>query len=137
PRAWEQEVIPVSGDKNANIDCHPTGENHGDILQTSGKNPGDFWNITTQPFTGYNPDLEHFAIFPVNLVLNPLKSSCPTNGVVLDPFCGRGTVGKVAKKLGLHYILFDAKPEYCDLARLYIAGQKYKLHREQSKLEAW
>ncbi|GAH54087.1 unnamed protein product, partial [marine sediment metagenome] len=56
-------------------------------------------------------------------------------GVVLDPFCGRGTVGKVAKQLGLHYILFDAKPEYCELARLYIAEQKYKLIKYQQKLE--
>lgn len=49
--------------------------------------------------------------------------------------CGRGTVGKVAKQLGLHYILFDIKPEYCELARLYIGGQKHKLHRDQSKLD--
>ena len=114
---------------------------HSDPLHTkeyhpAGHNPGDFWSLATQPFTGYNPDLEHFAVFPENLVLNPLKSSCPINGVVLDPFCGRGTVGKVAKNLGLHYILFDIKPEYCELARLYIAGQKYKLHRDQSKLGA-
>ncbi|GAI88531.1 unnamed protein product, partial [marine sediment metagenome] len=57
------------------------------------------------------------------------------SGVVLDPFCGRGTVGKVAKQLGLHYILFDAKPEYCELARLYIGGQKHKLIKYQQKLE--
>lgn len=171
--------------------------------------PGDFWEICTSPFTGYNPELEHFAVFSEDLVLKPLKASCPrwvckkcgkpreriskkiyesahqrgknythregTNsltsskackeggwnelpalriketetlgwadcgcnagfrpGVVLDPFCGRGTVGKVAKSLGLHYILFDAKPEYCELSRLYIAGQKYKLIKYQQKLE--
>lgn len=170
--------------------------------------PSDFWEICTQPFTGYNPDLEHFAVFPEELPVRPLKSSCPRwvckkcgkprkrvtekplygkghtktkakeetapnmkhlaerrqyyrsfgfesppvpktvgwsdcgcnagfeSGVVLDPFAGRGTVGKVAKKLGLHYILFDIKPEYCELARLYIGGQKYKLHKNQKKLGA-
>jgi len=67
-------------------------------------------------------------------VLKPLKASCPKDGVVLDPFCGRGTVGKVAKKLGLHYILFDAKPEYCELAKLYIYGQQRKVHKDDSKL---
>lgn len=341
PRAWEQEVIPVSGGKKVNIDCHPVGKNPGDIIQyngkfkdaskhyqsvserknyecqvlgvphdlatshPAGKNPGDiiefdekywwnfilgrahsnrfykkayelmknwmienncfdygifyewyrkefegkwasgtlkkgkatylsdekrlpfpkpetrflgdipsdFWDITTQPFTGYNPELEHFAVFPEELVLKPLLASCPKEickkcgkprtrliktdnpsksefsrdklvkaneiqktsnpqsikslhrnispdgktkgvyysgetvgwsdcgcgegfdaGVVLDPFAGRGTVGKVAKQLGLHYILFDIKPEYCELARLYIGGQKYKLHKDQSKL---
>jgi DNA modification methylase len=161
----------------------------------SGKNPGDVWIINTQPFTGYNDELEHFAVFPESLVLKPLKSSCPKeickkcgqprvmirevigdhvgasyrprekykqgrpqrgkycntydfkgysdcgcnagfeSGVVLDPFGGRGTVGKVAKQLGLHYILFDIKPEYCELARLYIAGQKNKIHKDQDKLK--
>jgi len=43
-------------------------------------------------------------------------------------------VGKVAKDLGLNYILFDIKPEYCELARLFIAGQKNKVHKDQYKL---
>ena len=327
PRAWEQGVIPVSGGKKVNIDCHPAGKNPGDVVKhdlavgrignfsyndplhtkeyhPSGKNPGDiiqfdeeywwnfilgrahpnkfykkafeimkewmiknncfdyaifyewyreefegkwesgtlekgkanylsdekrlpfpkpetrflgdmpgdFWGLTTQPFTGYNPDLEHFAVFPENLVLKPLKAACPKEickkcgkpkrkvvetggtkeafnirvrdvkekrikhtdriasetevenydeqkyvskirkyviaegckcnvgfdaGIVLDPFCGRGTVGKVAKSLGLHYILFDAKPEYCELARLYIDGQKHKLHKNQGRLDSF
>ena len=58
-------------------------------------------------------------------------------GIVLDPFCGRGTTGKVAKELGLHYILFDIKPKYCDLARLYIGGQKRKLFKDQSNLDGF
>ena len=137
--------------------CHPAGKNPGDVVKhdiavgrigdfsyndplhtkeyhPNGKNPGDFWSITTQPFTGYNPDLEHFAVFPEGLVEKPLKASCPPEGVVLDPFAGRGTVGKVAKQQGLHYILFDIKPEYCELARLYISGQKFKIDKDQDKL---
>jgi len=180
-----------------------------------GKAPGDFWDICTQPFTSYSSDLEHFAVFPEELILKPLKASCPKEickkcgkprtriietknpskeymipdglyesshvqktsnrqtvaslhrnvspdgktkgvyysgetvgfsdcgcdagfdaGVVLDPFCGRGTVGKVAKELGLNYVLFDIKPEYCELARLYVNGQKRKLIKHQQKLES-
>lgn len=100
-----------------------------------GKNPGDFWDITTQPFTSYSRDLEHFAVFPKELIIKPLKSSCPSGGVVLDPFCGRGTVGRVAKELGLNYVLFDISPDYCELARLYVNGQKRKLIKYQNKLE--
>lgn len=67
-------------------------------------------------------------------------SDCSCNkgfdsGVVLDPFCGRGTVGKVAKKLGFHYVMIDIKPEYCELARLYISGQKHKIQKGQKKLK--
>jgi len=37
-----------------------------------GKNPGDFWSITTQPF----PEA-HFAVYPEKLCIKPIKSSCP------------------------------------------------------------
>ena len=99
-----------------------------------GKCPGDFWDITTQPFTSYNSDLEHFAVFPEELIIKPIKASTPPGGLVLDPFCGRGTVGRVAKQLGLNYVMFDINPKYCELARLYINGQKRKLIKHQQKL---
>jgi hypothetical protein len=31
--------------------------------------------------------------------------------------------------------LIDIKPEYCELARLYIAGQKYRIHKDQKRLK--
>ncbi|MHA1852925.1 MAG: DNA methyltransferase, partial [Candidatus Heimdallarchaeaceae archaeon] len=37
-----------------------------------GKNPGDFWQITTKPF----PEA-HFAVYPEELCIKPIKSSCP------------------------------------------------------------
>ena len=37
-----------------------------------GKNPGDFWNINTQPF----PEA-HFAVFPERLCEKPIKAGCP------------------------------------------------------------
>jgi len=37
-----------------------------------GKNPGDFWDITTKPF----PEA-HFATYPPDLCEKPIKSSCP------------------------------------------------------------
>lgn len=111
---------------------HQQGKHH---HHSDGKNPGDFWDINTQPFTSFNSELEHFAVFPEELIIKPLKASCPSGGVVLDPFCGRGTVGKVAKQLGLNYVLFDVKPEYCKLARLYVNGQKRKIIEHQQELK--
>ena len=37
-----------------------------------GKNPGDVWQITTQPFSE-----AHFAVFPEKLCVKPIRSSCP------------------------------------------------------------
>jgi len=67
-----------------------------------GKNPGDLWSINTQPC----PEA-HYAVFPEELVVKPIKASCPLRGVVLDPFCGIGTTLKVAHKLGRKYIGVD------------------------------
>lgn len=37
-----------------------------------GKNPGDFWDISTQPFP-----MAHFAVFPESLCEKPIKAGCP------------------------------------------------------------
>ena len=36
---------------------------------------------------------------------------------VLDPFCGSGTTGIVAKKMGLDFVGIDVKPVYADISR--------------------
>jgi len=38
----------------------------------SGANPGDFWSINTKPFKD-----AHFAVFPEDLCVMPIKASCP------------------------------------------------------------
>ena len=58
-----------------------------------GCNPGDFWNITTQPFKG-----AHFAVFPRKLVEQPLKASCPLK---VCSKCGKPMVMKKEKVLNI------------------------------------
>jgi len=50
-------------------------------------------------------------------------------GIVLDPFCGTGTVGVVAKELGRKFIGIDLKLEYCRMSKRKIAkaGHQMKL----------
>ena len=80
----------------------------GDLVNNPlGKNPGDFWSICTRPFAK-----AHFAVFPKELVERPIKSSCPPDGIVLDPFCGTGTACRVAKSFGRKYIGIDINSKY-------------------------
>ncbi len=72
-----------------------------------GKNPGDVWNITTQPY----PE-SHFAVFPLELVRRPVLVGCPPNGTVLDPFAGSGTVGEFCRRNDRNAILFELNPDY-------------------------
>jgi len=44
-------------------------------------------------------------------------------GIVLDPFMGSGTVGKVAKKLGRNYCGIELNKDYIEIAKQRIRGQ--------------
>ena len=54
----------------------------------------------------------HTAAFPDDLIAPCILSSCPEGGVVIDPFMGSGTVGRVAKRLNRQYIGFELNTEY-------------------------
>jgi len=105
-----------------------------------GKNPGDFWEVTLEPFKD-----AHFAVFPLSICWKPILASCPPDGVVLDIFAGSGTVGEATillnifnripskdevKKVKEHleqgivplnlkanrkFILVDINPDYCQI----------------------
>lgn len=98
-------------------------------LNPKGKNPGDVLEISTVG----SPEA-HYAVFPEGLVERLLL---PHNGIAFDPFAGRGTVGKVAKRLGMDYILFDISEANLEIARRYIqrsdAGNYRKLEQRRNK----
>lgn len=72
-----------------------------------GKNPGDMWKMATA-----NLSEAHFAPFPEELPRKCIKATCPEDGIVLDPFAGSGTTGKVALELGVKSIMIDINKEY-------------------------
>jgi len=78
----------------------------------NGKNPGDLWRINTAK-TGY----EHFAVFPEEIPRMAIKSCCPPEGIVLDPFAGSGTTGKVAKELGRKSILIELQSDFVKIIK--------------------
>ncbi len=77
-----------------------------------GRNKRCVWTITTKPFKE-----AHFAVFPEKLVVTPIESRCPKGGIVLDPFCGSGTTGVVAKKLNRKFIGIELSQEYCKIIK--------------------
>lgn len=81
-------------------------------LPEGGKNPGDFWKVNTKPFAE-----AHFAVYPEELCERPIKSSCPVDGIVLDPFAGSGTTCLVAKRLLRKYIGIELNPDYIEIAK--------------------
>jgi DNA modification methylase len=78
-----------------------------------GAKPSDVWDIL--PEDTQKRKL-HFAPYPEDLCRIPILSTCPENGIVLDPFAGTGTTNLVAFCLGRKSIGIEMSREYVDFA---------------------
>jgi len=74
------------------------------------RNRRSVWTVSTQPFSG-----AHFATFPPDLIKPCILAGAPVGAVVIDPFAGSGTTGKVAIELGRKAILIEPKAEYIEM----------------------
>lgn len=79
----------------------------------SGSKPGDVWEIVPEDSTKREI---HYAPYPEDLCKIPILSTCPRDGLVLDPFCGTGTTNLVAFQLGRKSLGIDISQEYLDYA---------------------
>jgi site-specific DNA-methyltransferase (adenine-specific) len=59
----------------------------------------------------------HTATFPHALIEPRILTSSPSNGRVLDPFCGTGRALEVAARLGRKVVGFDAQLDYVRITR--------------------
>ena len=60
---------------------------------------------------------DHPAIFPDELVSRVIKYYSFEGDVVLDPFAGSGTLGRVAHKLNRRFVLSELDPDYVDVIK--------------------
>lgn len=106
--AGRPEATPPGNTPQTNFG--PTGQRNGRFHE-KGRNPGDVWEIPTQPFPG-----AHFATMPPRLAQRCIAAGCKPGGTVLDPFSGSGTTGMAAQRLGRKYIGIDLNAEYLELS---------------------
>lgn len=76
------------------------------------RNKRDVWNVPVQATKE-----AHFATYPEKLVEPCILAGSRPGGVVIDPFFGSGTTGRVATKLGRDYIGIELNPEYVEIAK--------------------
>ncbi len=63
------------------------------------KPPLSVWTIPTASKQNFVYQKKHIAAFPEQLVTLPILATCPSGGILLDPFCGSGTALFVAVNL--------------------------------------
>lgn len=69
---------------------------------------------------------QHPAIFPEKLAEDHILSWSNPGDVVLDPFCGSGTTGKMALCNLRQFIGIEISREYCEIASQRIFGEAFK-----------
>lgn len=74
------------------------------------RNKRDVWSVTTKALKE-----AHFATFPEDLIKPCILAGSRKGGIVLDPFFGSGTTGRVAVSLGRHYIGIELNPDYVEI----------------------
>ena len=84
--------------------------NEPNAFNEAGKNLPNVWLIGVEP----SKEL-HFARFPTALCEIPIQSSCPENGIVLDPFAGSCTTAEVAKRLKRRWIMIELNSAYIEI----------------------
>jgi len=82
------------------------------MMPRDGKNIGDFWDESVvKTAVAKNipaPEgVEHPAPFPEQIVTLPVLQTTDWGDLVLDPFMGSGTTGKVANGLGRRFVGYD------------------------------
>lgn len=75
------------------------------------RNKRDVWHLRSEPYKG-----AHAACMPTALVEPCILAGSAPGDLVLDPFCGSGTVGVVALKHGRRFVGIDLQPNYLPLA---------------------
>ena len=82
-------------------------------MRSNGHLPSDIWRIV--PEDKWRKDA-HYAVFPEELLINPIRATCPRGGIVLDPFCGTGSAACAALRLGRRAIGIDISEHYLQIA---------------------
>ena len=65
---------------------------------------------------------KHPSQKPVDLIKKILLSTLDDKVIILDPFCGVGSILVACKELGRKYIGIEISPEYCEIARNWISA---------------
>ncbi|QDT95289.1 DNA methyltransferase [Gimesia aquarii] len=130
PRHVYEEILWFT--KTANPFCDPradgkltdhlTMNDYAYSRWTNGGKPGKkgiarVTDVIDVPIGGNAKGVKHPAKFPVALPEKLITTYCPSEGTVLDNFCGSGSTLIAAKKLGRAFYGFDIEAESVELSK--------------------
>ena len=85
-----------------------------------GYNPKDVWSVS-RLHRQHGEREDHPTQKPLEIVERMVLASCPSGGVVLDPFMGSGTTAVAAARSGRSFIGFELNPDYFSIVEKRVA----------------
>ena len=76
-----------------------------------GYNPKDVWSVS-RLHKIHSEREDHPTQKPLEIIERMVKASCPSGGVVLDPFAGSGTTIAACLTNNRRYVAFESNPDY-------------------------
>jgi hypothetical protein len=80
---------------------------------------GDVWDDIGEDFE--NDRAKYEGQKPLELLERIIISACPEKGLVCDPFCGAGTAGAAAARLGREFLMCDGSHFAVNVAKHTVA----------------
>lgn len=122
---WERSEATIN-DKRINrsqVDYKPSGHHQRQdralrvSLERGGSTPYNVIPCANTDSSASSGAKGHGSGTPSNLADWWVRYICPPGGLVVDPFCGAGTIGKAALRNERRFIGIDVNPVYVELAR--------------------
>ena len=85
-------------------------------------------NYPSKPVMKHTERTAHPTQKPLELCKLITKAYCPPDGLILDPFCGSGTIPHAAALTNRKYIGIEINKEYYDIAQNRINGMLVTTH---------
>lgn len=93
-----------------NDDSHFAIYSGNEYVPNGKRNKRDVWVVSTKAVKE-----AHFATFPEELIEPCILGGSRKGGLVIDPFFGSGTTGRVCTKFGRNYIGIELNPQYIEI----------------------
>jgi len=128
---WDAEAVAETGtgrprfDNNSGravVDVSRNDHARHNLSPALTRNVRSVWTIPTQAYAG-----AHFAVMPEKLVEPCILAGSKPGDLVLDPFGGSGTVGRVARRFCRRPVMVELNPAYLGLARRRMSGVQAEL----------
>jgi site-specific DNA-methyltransferase (adenine-specific) len=81
-----------------------------------GYNPKDLWSVS-RLHRIHSEREDHPTQKPLEIIERMVKSGCPANGIVLDPFAGTGTTVEACIRNNRNYIAYEINTQYYEIIK--------------------